>query len=119
MRRRRWRWVEDCDDWPAFVAWRDGRTHADRVELVAGLDLLLDEGPEADTYRVGEDLYVVYACCKRTVVWLLVGVAGPGDRRLLPLAWGARPSKKEILRAAKQAAEKLRKWRQRPGGVGA
>lgn len=111
MFRRRWRWIEDCDDWVAFTAWRDTRPKADQVELAAGLEVLLDDGPERDTYQVGADLYVVYACCRRTVLWLLVGVARPGERWLLPLAWGTRPSERRISHAAKEAAEKLQKWR--------
>jgi hypothetical protein len=110
--RRRWRWLEDCDDWTAFAAWRDARPWAARVEFVAGLEVLLDHGPEHDSYKVGEDLYVVYACSKGKILWLLVGVAAPGERRLLPLAWGTgSPSKITISRTAIEAAEKLRKWR--------
>jgi hypothetical protein len=110
--RRRWRWVESCDGWAAFVAWRDGRPWPSRVELAAGLEVLLRYGPEHDAYQIGEDLYVVYACAEGTVLWLCVGVASPGDRRLLPLGWGrGSPSKKMISRAAAKGARKLQEWR--------
>lgn len=117
MLRRRWRWIKDCDGWAAFATWCDDRPRAERVELEAGLAVLLALGPEHDTYSVGEDLYVIYACCKRTVLWLIVGVAAPGERYLVPLAWGSQPSEAKIRDAAKDAADQLGKWRGRSGGT--
>jgi hypothetical protein len=108
---RRWKWIDDSDDWVAFVAWRNAQAPAARVELEAGLDMLLDYGPEHDCYKIDNDLYVVYACCKHTVFWLLVGVAQPGRRSLLPLVWGIRPTQSVIDAAATEAARKLQKWR--------
>lgn len=112
MLHRRWKWIEDSDGWTAFVTWQDALPRAHRVELAAGLEMLLDYGPEHDTYQVGDELYVVYACSKRTVLWLLVGVARPGERWLLPLAWGTgSPSARRLSEAADEATEQLRKWR--------
>ena len=109
--RHKWKWIEDCDEWSAFVAWIDTQAPAARVELEAGLGMLLDYGPEHDCYKIDDDAYVVYACCKRTVFWLVVGVAEPGKKRLLPLAWGTRPTQATIDTAAGEAGKKLKKWR--------
>jgi hypothetical protein len=109
--RRRWKWVEDSAEWRAFAGWRDARAPAERVELEAGLEMLLDYGPEHDSPQVGDDLYAVYACCKRTIFWLVVGVARPGEKRLLPLAWGTDPSKNLTSGIKTEAAKMLREWR--------
>jgi hypothetical protein len=105
---KRWTWIRDCPDWEAFEAWRAARGSA---ELEAGLGMLLDYGPEYDCPRIGEDIYVVYACYRRTVFWLIVGVGRPGIRQLLPLKWGVNPTEARIARAGKEASEKLQKWR--------
>jgi hypothetical protein len=110
--RRRWKWVEDSERSRAFASWRGALPEAQRVELEAGLAVLLDYGPEHDTYRINKDLYVVYACCRLTVLWLLVGDASPGTRQLLPLDWGIRePSKRRLADAAKKAGVLLAQWR--------
>jgi hypothetical protein len=110
--RRRWKWVEDSERSQAFADWREALPEPQRVELEAGLAVLLDYGPEHDTYRIDTDLYVVYACCMRVVLWLLVGDASPGTRQLLPLAWGIRsPSEKQLAGAAKKAGTLLAQWR--------
>jgi hypothetical protein len=112
--RRRWKWVEDCKEWSEFAAWRSAQGWGERVELEAGLDMLLDEGPVGNCPKVGDDLYVVYACCQGRLFWLIVGVAQPPARGLLPLAWGAsQPTRSRIAEAAARAAVKLRAWRAR------
>ena len=111
MWRKRWKWVEDSNDWAAFESWRQGQTPDARVELEAGLDMLLDYGPEHDCFKIDDDLYVVYACCKRTVFWLVVGVAQPGKRLLLPLVWGTDPTSSVISAANANATKKLQEWR--------
>lgn len=112
MWRRRWKWVEDSDRSRAFARWREALAEPQRVELEAGLAVLLDYGPEHDTYEIDKDLYVVYACCKRTVLWLIVGDASPGSRQLLPLVWGLQsPSAKRLAEAVKTAARLLGEWR--------
>jgi len=115
---RRWRWVEDCDTWNAFLAWRDTRSFAGRVQLQAGLKTLLKSGPEHDTRRVGDGLYSVYAASGGTLYWLIVGVAQPGESRLLPLAWGTNATDAVIAEEAKLAADKLRAWQKRDIGGG-
>jgi hypothetical protein len=110
---RRWKWVQDCDEWPAFVAWCDTRPWAHRVQLQAALGTLLDSGPMHDSYQVGEDLYAEYAPCNRTVLWIIVGVAQPGKRLLLPLVWGTSPTGERIAAATAEATAKLQKWRGR------
>jgi hypothetical protein len=109
--RRHWKWVEECPEWSAFVAWRDGLAWADRVEVAAGLEMLLDQGPEGNTPRLGDDLYVVYACCKGTIFWIVVGVARPNEKRLLPLAWGTNPSKNFTPDITTDATARLQQWR--------
>ncbi len=112
MWRRRWKWVKDSGRSRAFTTWREALPEPQQVELEAGLAVLLDYGPEHDTYQIDKDLYVVYACCKRTVLWLIVGDASPGTRQLLPLVWGLRsPSAKRLAEAAKTAAKLLEEWR--------
>lgn len=111
MKLRRWKWIEDADDWDAFATWRAAQTPSARVELEAGLSMLLDYGPEHDCYKVGDSLYVVYACCQRKVFWLVVGVATPGQRRLVALAWGTKPTQSVIETGVAEAAKKLQEWR--------
>lgn len=112
MWQRHWKWVEECPEWPAFAAWRDGLAWASRVELVAGLEMLLDHGPEDNTYKLGDDLYAVYTCCKRTIFWVVVGVAQPSEKRLLPLAWGTNPSKNLTEDVTTDATARLQNWRE-------
>jgi hypothetical protein len=114
MWHKRWKWVEECPEWPVFVAWRDGLKWADRVEVVAGLEMLLDHGPRNNTRKLSDDLYAVYTCRSRTVFWIIVAVAQPQKRRLLPLAWGTNPSKNLTPDITTKCAEKLQKWRETP-----
>lgn len=106
-----WKWVEDSEQWAAFLAWRQTRSWADRVELEAALETLLDRGPEDGFPKLGLDLYAIFACRRRTIFWVVVGVARPGKRLLLPLAWGVNADDKHIAEAALQASEALSKWR--------
>jgi hypothetical protein len=110
--RRRWEWVEECPEWSKFIAWRDGLAWADRVEVVAGLEMLLDYELEGNTPKVGDDLYAAYTCRKRTIFWVVVAVARPSGRHLLPLAWGTNPSRNLTEAVTASAAERLRNWRE-------
>lgn len=81
------------------------------MELAAGLDELLAYGPE-ETTRCADDIYAVYGCCGSSYFWLLVGVALPGKRQLLPLVWGTTLATKQVIaNATEEASPKLRKWR--------
>lgn len=109
--RRRWSWVKGCDDWTAFDTWCGNWQRELQVELAAALDLLLAYGPE-ETTRRADDIYAVYGCCGKKYFWLLVGVATPGRRQLLPLVWGTTTAtERRIKDATEEAIEKLRKWR--------
>lgn len=111
MWRRRWKWVEECPEWSMFLAWQDGLKWADRVELTAGLEMLLDHGPKNNARHLADDVYAVYACHKATIFWVVVGVAQPPRRRLLPLAWGTNPAKNLTQDVKTKSAEKLQEWR--------
>jgi hypothetical protein len=111
VRRRRWKWAEQSDEWPAFEAWLEALPWAEHVELAAGLEMLLDHGPEYDCPKLGDDLYVVYACSKQTIFWLIVGILERRQRRLVPLAWGKNPSSTLTEDVKVQALRKLQKCR--------
>jgi hypothetical protein len=110
--RKRWRWIEDSEYWKEFAAWLDNRPYEERVEFTAGLDELSRSGPVGNTPQVGEDLYKVYACAGRVVLWLIIGIARPGERELLPLVWGTPLDENRIARTIPKAAKKLRDWRE-------
>jgi hypothetical protein len=113
VRHARWKWIDGSREWESFEAWRAGLPAADQAELEAGLRMLLRYGPEGCS-KVGDDLYVVYACRLRKVYWIIAGIAQPCERRLLVLAWGTRPTASSIASAAAEAAEQLRRWRNAP-----
>ena len=109
--RRRWSWIKGCEDWTAFDAWCGMWPRKVQVELAAALDHLLAYGPE-ETTRCADDIYAVYGCCGRKYFWLLVGVALPGKRQLLPLVWSTtKATEQRITDATEEASQKLRKWR--------
>jgi hypothetical protein len=107
---REWKWAEQCDEWPAFIAWREALPWDEHVELAAGLEMLVDRGPEYNCPKLGDDLYVVYACSKHVIFWVIVGVLRPRSRHLAPLAWGKNP--RTLTEEVKvQALRKLQKLR--------
>lgn len=108
---RRWRWVEECPEWPQFVAWQESLSDADYVELTAGLKMLLRRGPQYNCPELSDDLYVMYAGRRNATFWIAVGDATPGQRRLLPLAWGTNPAKNLTAAVKADVAEKLLMWR--------
>ena len=111
MRRRRWKWVEQYEEWPAFVAWLEALAWNEHVELAAGLAMLLDHGPQYDCPRLEDDLYAVYACSGSKIFWIIVGVPLPRRRLLAPLVWGRNPSTKITEDVMVQARQKLRNCR--------
>jgi len=113
VRHARWRWITDSREWESFETWRAALPRNDRAELEAGLKMVLSRGPQHGE-RVGDDLFKVYACCGRTVYWIIVGTARPRERHLLMLAWGKNPMKSDIDAAVAEAAKQLRQWRNTP-----
>jgi hypothetical protein len=109
---RRWRWVEECPEWPEFVSWQEGLPWADGVQLSGGLEMLLRSGPQDNCPKLGDDLYAMYAGRMGTTFWIAVGDAMPGRRWLLPLAWGTNPSKNLTASVIAEALERLLKWRE-------
>lgn len=118
-RRRRegdeWRWITEDDYYRQFYGWLRTREYGEQVEFEAGLAMVVRQGPEGHTYNAGEDVYCVYACCGRLVMWLMVGVAWPGKRDMLPLVWGTALDGNHIERSAGKAVKLLRKWREQHG----
>jgi hypothetical protein len=112
---KRWEWIEDCEDWPAFGAWRESFNEPDRVELEAGLRTLLRRGPEYGFAKLAEDIFAVSCCRRRTVFTVVVGVAQSNGRLLLPLAWVVNADDRWAKLARDEATEKLKKWRETGG----
>jgi hypothetical protein len=89
--------------------------YGEQVQVRGGLEMFSTQGPEGHTYEIRKDVYSVYACCGRHVLWLLVGIAQPGQKDMLPLVWGADLDERRIDRSADKAVALLRKWREQHG----
>jgi hypothetical protein len=109
---RRWGWLQDCPEWPEFIAWQNHLPWSDHVELAGGLRLLLREGPKHNCPELRDGLYALYAGRRSRTFWVIFGDAIPGRRRLLPLAWGTNPAKNLTAAIIADAANRLRLWRE-------
>ena len=112
MPRSRWRWIKEDEYWKKLAGWLDTLAYGCQVQVVAGLDMVEDYGPEGNTRRSKEheDIYTVFAYYDR-VIWVVTGVAWPQQRDLLPLAWGTELDENHIEKSEKKAATLLKKWR--------